>query len=359
MRLFTIVLFSIFIGHASIASDLFTIDGIKTSSNGATANQAKDKAVLTGEREAFAKLLERIASENVNSNILAINDEKLAELVQGIEVNDEKVTASYYSAILNISFNKALVENLLKDNSINFTNKKSAPIVLVPLLITNGQNMLFEEENPLRKAFAEVTGTNHVLTIIVPVNLRGVDKNKLSQNIEEFDQDTKNALLKIGQNYKAEKIIMIAAAANPTDASILNIRLQDIKEPASPIKEITLKAKDTNPDESIFTYAARSITAMLESQWIKNKTADNISLTKITFTIPLSNIEDFLFIRKRLENLGFLKEITVKLITTKYALVEVSFKEAFEDIRIKMEENGLRVENTGDNIIVTVKGELQ
>lgn len=355
MRLTLVAFFLVaFICSAAVAADLFTIDGIKTSSSGPTGKQAKDTAMLAGQREAFTKLLERIASSQSNSGLLNIDADKLAELVQGIEVNDEKITASYYSATLNISFNKSLVEKLLKDNAVNFTDKKSAPIVLVPLLITNGQKMLFEEENPLRKSLATVTSANHVLTIIVPANLRGVDKEKLNQAIEDLPTDIKDSLLKIGQNYKADKLILIAA--EQVDGDNLNVRLQDIKDPASSIKEISFKAKDASAGEDLFTYASRGITSILEGQWVKGKASDNAARTKITLTIPIGSLDEWAAIRKRLDNLTFLKDISVKSLTVKSALVDVSFSETFENLSIKMSDNGLRLEKAGDVVILSVKG---
>lgn len=337
-----------------VAADLFTVDGIKASSNGATAKQAKDTAMLTGQREAFAKLLERITSTPANSTLLNMEADKLAELVQGIEVNDEKITASYYSATLNISFNKSFIEKLLQENGISFTDKKSAPIVLIPLLIRNGENMLFEEENPLRKSLAATTSTNPVLTIIVPANLRGVDKSKLNQNIEDLIPEVKNSLLKIGQNYKADKLILIAALQ--IDGDNVNIRLQDIKDPESSIKEISFKARDANVGEDIFAYAARSITSLLESQWIKGKASDNVSRTKITLTIPIKSLDEWASMRKKLEGLSFLKEVTIKSLTVKSALVDVVFNETFENLIVKMDENGLGLERNKDAIIVHMKG---
>lgn len=333
----------------TMAADLFTIDNIKTTSNGATANQAKDTAVLAGQRDAFAQLLQRIAPD-ANETYRNIEAATLAELVQGIEVNDEKITASYYSATLNISFNKSMVEKLLQDKNISFTSKKSAPIVILPLLIKDGSNMLFEESNPLRQAIEDATKTNHVLSIIVPVNLRGVDKEKLNQNIEEFSQDTIDSLLKIGENYKADKVIMVAASQNAQQVGILNIRLQDLKDQTGQIKEMSLKESDAN-QAGIYQYAAKAITTILEDQWVKGRNSAQ-SLIKTTLNIPINSLEEWSATRKKLESISFIKDINIKSLMVQMAVIEVSSTENLESLNARMLENGLVLENTDGNIIL-------
>jgi|GEM_PF-5569537 len=354
MRTFIITfLVAILIYSGSFADSLFTVDGIKVSNSGASAKQAKESATLTGKREAFDILLQRVASDPTNASLTGIDSAKLNELVQGVEVNDEKVTASYYSATLSISFNKSMVEKLLQESNVSFVEKKGEAIVLVPLLISGGQNMLFEEANPLRKSLADFAVSSRVLNIIVPVNLRGVDKNKLNVNIEELPQDVKDSLLKLGQNYRASKLILIAASQS--DKETLDIRLRDIQDPSGAIKEMSFKAKDAGSGEGLFAYAARGIGSVLESQWVKGKTGNNVALSQLTLTVPFSSIDEWLVIRKKLETISYIKSMNVKTLTVQYALVDIAFSEEFESFNSKMRESGLFLDSTGDNIILHVK----
>ena len=53
--------------------------------------------------------------------------------------------------------------------------------------------------------------------------------------------------------------------------------------------------------------------------------------------------------------LNFLKEINVKSLTIKYALVDVSFNDSFETLVAKMSEQGFELENTGNTVLLRLK----
>ncbi len=341
---------AIAIGTGAFADSLFTVDGIKVNSSGANAKQAKESATLSGEREAFSILLERIAADPKNSSLTGMDSGKISELVQVVEVNDEKVTASYYSATLSISFNKQLVEKLIKDSGINFTAKKNPPIILVPLLITGDQRLLFEEANPLRKSLAEVASANRAMNIIVPVNLRGVDKNKLNQNIEALPQDVKDSLLRLGQTYKASKLILIVAVQTGKDQ--LDIRLRDVQDDSGAIKELSFKNKDASEGEGVFNYAARGINSVLENQAVKGKNVSNDPLVQVILTAPFAGIEEWISIRRKLENMPDIKNINVKTLSAQYAILEISFIGSLDNFNSNMNEGGFYLENKGENLIL-------
>ncbi len=348
-RLLAFVFIISFSGKA-ISADLFTIDGIKVNSTSTNAKQAKDNAMAAGQKEAFSKLLERITTSQPN-NLANIDAAKISELVQGIEVNNEKITSTFYSATLSISFNRALVDNLLKDSNVSFTDKKSLPIVILPLFLDGQSNLLFEAENPLRSSLSATASANHVLNISIP-SKGAVDKSSLTQNIENIDSSTKESILKMGQDYNADKLILIVAYK---DADKLIIRMQDLKDPAGAIKEMSFKNSDLQVGEDIFGKAARNIISLFESQWIKDKADSNATSTKITLTVPFSSLEEWIAIRNRIENLSFLKSSAVTSLTAKYALIQISFSDDFESLTTKMNEQGLVLENTGTAIILRAK----
>lgn len=338
----------------ALAADLFTIDGIKVSSSGANAKQAKDAATLAGQREAFTKLLERIASNQTTPP--DISPENLAEMVQGIEVNDEKVTATYYSATLNISFNRSFVDNFLKNKNINFTSTKSAPIIIIPVLLGDEDKFTFEGSNPWRNGITSVTKANHVLSITVLPSLRGVDKTKITMDIGSLDQGTKDDLLKIGQSYNAEKLILAVASRDAGNAENLTVRMQDLKDPQGEIREITVIGADLQAEEDSFTRAAKNVTSILEEQWVKGKNEDNSTeLSVMTLKAPISSLDAWESTHKKLKNLGFLKTVNVKSINVKYALVEVSFKDTPEGFASKMGQAGFVVEKKGDDIVLYIR----
>lgn len=330
---------------SAFAADLFTVDGVKVSSSGSSAKQAKDAAMMAGQREAFAKLLERIASTKTTVDSSAIDTETLTNMVQGIEVNDEKVTSSYYSATLSISFNQSFVDKYLKDRNISFTDKKSAPIVIAPVLMDASS---FEGKNQWRSAIETATSANHVLSVTVLPSLRGIDKSRIPQDITSLEPATRDALLKIGQSYNADKFIL-AVAVQDTDH--LTVRMQDIKNPKSVVKELSFLTNDLQSAEDAFGKAAKNVTSILEGQWVGSKNEDAAPLSKITLTVPVTGLSAWESTRKRLENIGQIKDINVKSLSVKSVIADISYRDTLENLSVKLQENGMSLEKVNDNTI--------
>lgn len=347
IRFITFII-SVFLCNAAFAADIYTVDSIKVSKTGTSAKQAKEDATIAGQREAFTTLLGRIAPTS-STSFADIDSEKLGNLVQGIEVNDEKITATYYSATLSISFNRTLVDKFLNDNNIAFSAKKSAPIVLLPLYMENGKSSLFETENPLRQSLVNRAKENHVLNIVVPENLRGVDKNKLNPNIEEISPEGKDSLLKVGKNYNAEKIFFIVATKEP---GALNIKLIDLKNSEDTVKEIPIKEIDKQPGEDIFACAARNINSVLEKQWVQGKIESDSMRTKYSINIPISSLAEWLSLKKKIEGLPFLKDIAVKSLTTNNVQIDLYSSEPIEKLIEKFDYQGMTLENIGDTLVL-------
>ncbi len=326
----------------TFAADLFTIDDIKVTNTGQSAKEAKDGALLIGQRQAFTQLVERLSDKN--TNVPTIDDSQLSDIIQGVEVYNEKITPTYYKATFSISFNKAMVVKILKDNNIHFVDKKSAPIVIIPVYIDeNGKKLLFESENLLRGAFIKVTNLNHVLDVVIPNNITNLDIQKINSDIENISPETKNILTDAMQKYNADKFILLIATKAAGENTI-NIRMQNLKDSNVNIREATFKPED---NEDIFEYSAGNILKMLEIDWSRDREENAANSQKIKLNIVVSGLEDWVVINKRLQDMHFIQITNINDITIRYVSLDVVFRSDIENFRTQLKEYGfdLRLES--------------
>lgn len=361
------ILFVCFNIHSTHAADLFTVDGIEVSSSGENAKQAKEIALLKGQKEAFQQLIARVASKRPPDNVINTDPTIIANMVQGVEIYDEKITANYYSATLNISFNPSFIEKILQDSGIEFNDTKSAPIVIIPVFMDNQGNIEIEDSNPWRNGLQDSARSSHILNVTVLRSLRSVDKSGITANIEDISPNTIDELLKIGRSYDANRVIIAMAAKDISDEDKLNIRLRDLMEHNGTIREFFFKpekqisedgTEEQKPsEEQVFSGAAKAVVSVLEGEWIQTRNDNNAPVSSLAITVPIYSLEQWFALKKRLDQLAFLKEVKVKAVTIDYAFIEISFRESFANLIARMRENGFYFENTGANIILRVMGQ--
>ncbi len=88
---------------ASVA-DPYTVDGVLIDMPVASAQEARDSALLAAERQALQKLRDQLAASGNAAVIAEPSDSQLARMVQNFEVANERISAKRYSGNFTIRF---------------------------------------------------------------------------------------------------------------------------------------------------------------------------------------------------------------------------------------------------------------
>jgi hypothetical protein len=129
-------------GISPVASSTdIEVDGIKVDTTGKTAEEAR----LNGWKEA-----QKLAWKKLKGP--AIPDSQLEGLVSAIVVQQERLGPRRYIATLGVIFDRARAGGLLGRDG---ERARSAPMLVLPVLISGGTQTMFEVRNPWQRAWAE------------------------------------------------------------------------------------------------------------------------------------------------------------------------------------------------------------
>ena len=88
---------------ASVA-DPYTVNGVLIDMPVASAQEARDSALLAAERQALQKLRDQLSASGNTAAIAEPSDSQLARMVQNFEVANERISAKRYSGNFTIRF---------------------------------------------------------------------------------------------------------------------------------------------------------------------------------------------------------------------------------------------------------------
>ena len=163
VRIFLVLFFSLALGFKAFAADdanLYFVENVVANVAGKSPVDARNSAVKSARRDAFAILLSRLS---VDAKIVSkINDEDISDMVRAEQVFDEKISGNSYSAALNITFAKDFVDHILSGKGSQSADvSKLAPAeevkniaLIIPAKVLQKKILLWEGSNDWRSSIS-------------------------------------------------------------------------------------------------------------------------------------------------------------------------------------------------------------
>ena len=152
----------------ALATDVFSARDVAVDVTAGSATNARKAALANGQRKAFRTLLERLTLRTNHGDLPFLSDARIAELVSGIEVSDEKTSPVRYLAKITYRFKPDAIRELLSQEGLPFAETRSKPVLVIPVYQLAGTQLLWDDPNPWREAWAGYQHQESLVPFIVP-----------------------------------------------------------------------------------------------------------------------------------------------------------------------------------------------
>jgi hypothetical protein len=139
----------------------FEVPGVFVNTTGKNADEARKAGWEEAQRLAWAKLWE----QTHGSKGAQLSDGTLNGIVSAIIVEEEQIGPRRYIARLGVSFDRARAGQLLGVRGIG---RKSAPMLILPVMISNGSPYLYERQTPWQAAWAKFRTADSKIDYVRP-----------------------------------------------------------------------------------------------------------------------------------------------------------------------------------------------
>lgn len=147
-------------GIAAVAAsrDIHVSD-IEVDVRGDTGVEAREKAW----KEAQVKAWEKLDGPN-------LSDSQISGLVSAIVVQRERIGPKRYIATLGVIFDREKANSYLGDDGMS---RRSAPMLLLPVTMSGGTQLMYEQRNPWQRAWAEFQAGQSSVNYVRPSGAGG------------------------------------------------------------------------------------------------------------------------------------------------------------------------------------------
>ena len=139
----------------------FEVTGVIVNTTGKNAEEARRAGWEEAQRKAWSMLWAKTHGGSGSS----LSDSTLDGIVSAIIVEEEQIGPRRYIAKLGVSFDRARAGQLL---GVKGVGRKSAPLLVIPVMYSNGSPYVFERQTPWQAAWAKFRTADSLIDYVRP-----------------------------------------------------------------------------------------------------------------------------------------------------------------------------------------------
>ncbi len=271
----------------------FAVSPVAVDVTAESAAAAREQAIAQAQRDAFATVLSRMTIPEDRAALPPLTDDDVSGFVQNFEVISEKTSPVRYVGSLTVRFSQAAVLEFLQRHAVALMTTRSEPMLILPVLWLEGRLMLWEETNPWRAAWGNVTGSGtELMPVVVPLgDIADVSEMAADKAISGDHA----AIRSMAARYHAggDAVVAIAVASGPRDDVMARLALQVMR--FSPAGDVAVRSFDVlrgegEDEQALMAKAAAAVLRELRLAWKAETAVEPIAPRDIDVTAHVSSL---------------------------------------------------------------------
>jgi hypothetical protein len=304
---------------------VFTVRDVTVDRTAATANAAREAAILEAQRTAFRRLIARLVPATEIRRAPNLPDARLGDLVENFEIQEERTSAVRYIGTLTYRFRPEEIRNLLRNAGIPFAETFAKPYLVLPVLMKAGLALLWDDPNPWRAAWARRPASDSLAPLALPAG----DLADISDiNAEQARRGDDRRVTAISRRYNVAGVLVAEASleAGASGRSVLQVSVSRYGGAAGEQTYVESLVAEPNEDEdSLMLRAAIATTRGIEERWKSDQLLRFGSEAKLSVAVRFNDIAQWTAIRSRLADLTMVRKNDVVRLTRHEAILDLSY----------------------------------
>jgi Uncharacterized protein conserved in bacteria (DUF2066) len=337
------------------SGSLYTVSNVPVDATSQSSAQAREIARADGERRAFRMLLERLTLKQDWSRLPKVSDADLVALVQDFEVASERSSTVRYLATLTFRFRAEAVRRLLRDRGVAFTETRSKPLVVLPVLSVGNRIVLWDDPNPWRAAWSRQPLGEGVLPMQVPsgdlVAVQAIDAQQAAKG-------AKDPLAEIGRHYdNGDVLVAQAALSGSGDQRTVQLTTTRYSGGFSDQNWVSsVRAEPKESDEDFLARAVAAVVADVSEGWKKATVQHSGEDATLIAVVPMTSLNDWVVVRDRLQSVSAIQRATLMSLSQQGARVEIHYVGDPQQLQLVLSQRDLVLAHGDADWTLSAKG---
>ncbi|MEO1018450.1 MAG: DUF2066 domain-containing protein [Pseudomonadota bacterium] len=384
--------------QAQLDEAIYRIEGIEVAETADNSVTARADAIANGQRQGLIRLLERLTAPADRDRLPSFDEVPVDRYVQSFDVLDEQVSGTSYEADLNVVYLREPVQGLLRGLGIPFAIRRSEPVLIIPARRDAQQLELWRDPDQWNQAWYQIAEAPGLMTLVLPLGDLEDVSTLTSANLAAGRTEGAPAL---ASRYGAESVVLVIAVepprspepeqstpapeaadgavdddtapddASPDDAADVveesgppmpdRLLVQAVSLDAEPstLFTQTLRLDELGEDGDIYQAAAALIVQALEDDWKASNIVRLDVVESLAVDVPLSSLQDWVSIRRGLEETPEIRAIRVNTLSREEAQLSLDYVGTEERLRESLERRGQVLVADAGGFVLRPLGQIQ
>jgi len=318
-------------------ADPFTVTNVKVDATAESAQTARDAAMAQGRPLAWTRIYRRLTPQAQWGRQPRLADAQLFRLIRSFEVSGERRSTTRYLADVTFHFNPVAVRALLRQSGVAFTETRSRPAVVIPVV----GDERFDPMSMWAAAWSDEVYRAGLVPMALP-EAGGENEEILSRT--DLAQADWASVAPLAQRYGAG--VVVIAIASPDGRSV---------------RAIEISAMGRTPSSFAFAQPnfpalADAVTDKVAESWKSRASVDYATRARLVADVQFTSLEEWSRIRAQLTAVRAISDFEVVGIARNEAEVDVAYFGRVEQLRDAMAQQNLVLVNGPDGFSVQLGG---
>ena len=324
------------------------------------AVEAREEAIEKAQFDALRSLINKLAPPGQTQDILSQLDAvKIAGMVRGTEILEEKVTENRYRARMIISFDADAVSQIITKMSADKGEEEighatTSSFLVIPSYEEDKSQSLWEEKNLWRHVWRALAIENLSGDIVVPVG----DNNDIAiVDTPGLASATYSSLSPLAIRYGVSDIVILSATYSRKPDTMLTVVKRRMSRTRNEVNALTYRADPQETRDMLLARAARDIAENLH-----DKKTEEVSTTKgvtggernkVMILASITTLNSWTELKTKLATLPMIDRIDMLAISPQQVDMAVYYRGTPDSLAGGIESLGIRLGKYNDYWVIT------
>ena len=328
--------------QARVDFNVFTVRGIEVDVTAETAAAAREAALAEGHVMAMQKLLARLLPREELTRVIPLKAEQVVGFVKDFEVAAERTSDVRYLASLTFRFKPDAVRGLLRNDGLVHAETRSKPVLVLPVFGAVGEARLWEETNPWWKVWAQRQPEDWLVPLTVPLGDLGDISAIDADQALEGDMERLSA---IAARYGAQDVLITQAVllGDPTlGEAVLQVGTSRLGAQMHQTIIENYQQLPSETAEALLARVAEAVDTEIQESWKqRNLLRPGSTRRKISVTVPIEGLDDWLKVKKRLKTVAAVQRSELSSISRSRTELVITFVGDEQQLVLGMSQSDL------------------
>jgi len=317
--------------------NVYVVRKVEVDASAESAAKAKEIALNQAQGLAFQRLMRRLTLQEDWARLPQMSAGDLTPIIVGIEVEEEKNSATRYLGKIAVAFRPNRVRDVLTYNGIPYSETRAKPVVILPILQNEGATLLWEEENTWSQAWRDSGFEQELVPVVVPL---GDLQDAQAVNATDAMTADWGQLAPIVARYDARAVLIASAQTGGAGGSDAVIEVKTIEPNNSTQYQTTFK--DVS-HEAVLSGAVSSIGGQLQQNWKRQTIVQSGAENWLNASITFKSFNEWLGIRRKLAGVPSVRELQVVALSVDGAQVTLKVLGTASNLGLALAQSDLEL----------------